>query len=200
MEERLWWTAYAEELCEPWPADDPKEYTRYTNASELLARCRTYLDFCAEHPRVTEKIMTLGKQVVRVPVYRRRAPTFAGLVAAIGLHRSLFYTMERENTPQGRVLAFIRDVIEDEKLVGAHAGEYCSALTNRELCLAPNVEQPQHTNVDVVSPAHADILDERYAANLMHPDDPDPFVENRPLYSAAQLEQGMPFIELPKAE
>lgn len=193
---RPWWSPTGEHAAAEREGDDP--YTRTVmgrerrfgteDAAFMLARGRAYLDYCADRPFVTEKIVTGKSGVVRVPEFHVRAPSEFGLATALHCDINTLRRMVLDNTPAGRIVHFFCSVIVDFKIAGAHAGMFNANLVAREHGLADKLETTQ----DVQLGARQDPTKFAERPHLVHPDDPSPETATL-LFTAAQLAAGVPY-------
>lgn len=188
---RSHWNTAGEQLVERDDDDgDVCEKQGTARALKLLSRCRAYLDWCFDVPRMSEKILGDAKRgPQRVPVFHKRSPTYNGLYAAVGVGSTKWAEYLAAESPVGRVARFVDNCIRDEKLTGSHSGEYSQGLTARELGLTDKVETHTTGTVTVTATDPNEFADR---PNLTHPNDPDP--ENATiLFTASQLAAGVPY-------
>lgn len=191
---RPWWQSSP--VIDELDGDDPLTapvgtHATWTDPAAMLARVRQYFDYVITNHFVTEKIQTVGKQVARVPEYKRRTPSLSGLCVFLGIDNSNTWARYKSlNNGLGRVCRWAYQILYEEKTMLANAGLANPILVARMLGISDKVETETK---DVTPPEAPKQIDQRMIANLIHPDDPDPLGDNRPLYSALQIEQGTPF-------
>lgn len=191
QELRLWWqnepdTAERpgdESLQHYWPT------IRNLTPEWIVSKAREYLDYIIELPIITEKVFGTG---ARMKEARARTPSMMGLAAWLGLCTETFYDVKAMNNGVGRALRWAYQMVALRKVEMANAGQANAGLVQRMLGIT---EKTETTTTDLTPVVAENPVDSRLISNLIHPADPDPLGPNRPLYSAAQLEQGMPFFE-----
>jgi hypothetical protein len=161
---------------------------------QLWEQFELYVKHVEENPQYETKPMSVDKKVEMIQVPKRQPYTWQGLASFMGVTYAALHKWRQTREDLAHVMEMIEQVIYNNKYSGGATGFFNSSIITRDLGLADRVETK---NEDVTPPAPP--IADNTVANRTHPDDPDPFGENRPLYSQAQLDAGMPFHE-PKAD
>jgi hypothetical protein len=173
---------------------------KFQHPMDLWRAACKYFRWCEENPIVEAKhfhhdgVSKLGK------VPKMRTPTMTGLWVHIGISQGV---TSKWTNPDSQyylpemvpVIEHIKAVIRDEKFTAAAAGVLNANLIARDLALMDRKSVTADlTHTGWVGGKTDDTPDEHKAVHI-HPDDPDPLGENRPLFSRQQIDAGIPFFD-----
>ncbi len=162
------------------------------SAEALWKHFMAYIAESDDSPLKEQKAFSTKSGLVYAEVNKLRPYSIDAFLNFMGMAKSTWVKMRREETETLMVetMELIESVVSDQMFQGAAAGLLNANIVSRRLGLVEKTEVVNHG-----SSAAAD--DDRNNAIHIHPDDPDPLGENRPLYSLAQLESGFPFRDNP---
>lgn len=161
----------------------------FSSPEELWSLFEKYAEQVSKTPVVEPKIFSTKNGIVGGNLDKPRAFTLGSFCMYIGITTPTWkkYKESGDEILEG-VMEYIEEAIREHQIGGALTGIFNSTVACRILGLA----EKQEVDANVTSSA-ADEVPERLLAIHIHPDDPDPLAGDRPLYSRAQIESGVPF-------
>lgn len=171
------------------------------NGDALIERYNEYVDWCDNNPLKEQKVFGSAKDgVVKTTVDKRRVRTVKGFCKYLGITNRCWELWCKNREDLQDAIADIRDDISNDKYEGGVAGLYHAGIIYRDLGLIEKRETDNAHKHQLPPPDKAPALDEAHAAIHVHPNDPNPLDLPRPLFSRAQLDAGIPFMDYRSAE
>ena len=157
------------------------------DADELKLEFELYMDYRDANPFVTHQ-PTVVRGVVQHVKKKHKSPySITDFCLFLDITTQTWGNWRRNHDDLKDMIAQIEEYIADHMLRGANAGVFNATLTSRILGIA------ERQIIEAEAPALP--LPAAEVANTIHPDDPDPTGEDRPLYTLAQIQAGQPFHE-----
>jgi hypothetical protein len=163
------------------------------SAESLWRHFMAYTLQSDDSPLLEQKAFSTKSGVVYADINKLRPYSIDAFLNFMGMPKSTWTKMRREETEvmMLETMELIDSVIADQMFQGAAADMLNANIISRRLGLVEKTE--------IVGKQEKSLPDDdRNNAIHVHPDDPDPLGENRPLYSLAQLESGFPFRDNPQ--
>lgn len=164
------------------------EPRRFETAEELQAAFDAYMQHLADNPLQEQLVFSAKEGIRKTYGNKMRAPTWQGFAVFLKTSARRIQAWRTERADLKETLDRIGDIMFAAKFEGAAAGLLNAGIISRDLELVEKQSVALAATVAAAPPL-------RSLANCVHPDDPDPLGENRPLFTQEQIDAGIPFFE-----
>lgn len=164
---------------------------KFETQEELIELFMEYVEYMDTQSFYEDKAFTIGGKIEHTKLKRGGPLTLTSWLLYINLDMSNWYSNYRDNEDFAHAVKLIDMFIKDHKFRGAAAGVYNANIISRDLGLADRVDNINH-NLNHNTPQVEVEMITVDAANLVHPDDPNPEAP-RMLFTQSQIDAGLPF-------